>query len=250
MFGLDDLVGGAVDYFTGKSNAKAAREAFKNRYQDTVRDMKKAGLNPALAYGQGGGNPQTHDLPELGSNVARISQATSSAKASRAEADLKTAQAALLKAQSADLITNIGLKNELLRKQGGLVQAQTVSEAEKPALLRAQTAESTKRAQNLGQVYLALLRENNFVTATWDQRVQMFKNRAELSGVTLDTAKAERELRQLSIHAARAEANFYKGIGKYSPYVQAAGQIIRGLIPGISIGGDKSFTTNNYIPRK
>lgn len=34
-------------------------QQFANRYQTTVKDMKAAGLNPMLAYSQGGGSPPT-----------------------------------------------------------------------------------------------------------------------------------------------------------------------------------------------
>lgn len=47
MFGLDDLALAGVNaignLISGNSNAKAARKAFKSRYQDTVADMKRRG---------------------------------------------------------------------------------------------------------------------------------------------------------------------------------------------------------------
>lgn len=37
---------------------------FKSRYQMTVEDLKRAGLNPMLAYQQGGGSPPTSSAPQ------------------------------------------------------------------------------------------------------------------------------------------------------------------------------------------
>lgn len=73
MFGIDDaIVGGLVSGGLGllgssltndanSANAAAAnamsQQQFETRYQTTVKDMQAAGLNPMLAYSQGGGSP-------------------------------------------------------------------------------------------------------------------------------------------------------------------------------------------------
>ena len=77
MFGIDDaiiaavapsVIGGAMDIFGGQQTNQAnanlqnsanqfSAQQFATRYQTTVEDLTKAGLNPMLAYGQGGGSP-------------------------------------------------------------------------------------------------------------------------------------------------------------------------------------------------
>lgn len=48
-------------------------QQFATRYQTTVEDMKKAGLNPMLAYGQGGGNAPTSSAASAGeSNMGHV----------------------------------------------------------------------------------------------------------------------------------------------------------------------------------
>jgi len=42
-----------------QSNNEFSAQQFANRYQTTVKDLQSAGLNPMLAYGQGGGTPPT-----------------------------------------------------------------------------------------------------------------------------------------------------------------------------------------------
>lgn len=55
IFGQSKTNESAIDIMNSQ-NAFSA-EQFAKRYQVTVEDMKKAGLNPMLAYGQGGGSP-------------------------------------------------------------------------------------------------------------------------------------------------------------------------------------------------
>jgi hypothetical protein len=75
---LDALLGGLVSgglgllgsSMTNDANARASAEAnalnkhmFETRYQTSVKDMQAAGLNPMLAYSQGGGTPPVMQPP-------------------------------------------------------------------------------------------------------------------------------------------------------------------------------------------
>ena len=68
MFGIDDailggLAGGLLNNFFAGSRQEDAQDfsaqQFSQRYQTTVKDMQAAGLNPMLAYSQGGGTAPT-----------------------------------------------------------------------------------------------------------------------------------------------------------------------------------------------
>lgn len=99
------LVAGGLNLIGDMVSQSNARSAFKSRYQDTVADMRKAGLNPALAYGQGGGNPQTSDYGDIGSAAVEGGQSYASARQAREQAELTRAQKELLVAQKNDLAT-------------------------------------------------------------------------------------------------------------------------------------------------
>lgn len=105
-------ISAAGNVLGGMASQANARDAYRHRYRDTVHDMKKAGLNPALAYGQNpGGGAQTHDFGDVGSDAASAGASASSAAQARASTEKTKAETALLKAQTADLALRPGLEN-------------------------------------------------------------------------------------------------------------------------------------------
>lgn len=66
---------------------KFSKRRYRRRYQDTVRDMRKAGLNPILAATQGGGSPPSGTTASQMANVGEaVSQGAKAGVATAFEA--------------------------------------------------------------------------------------------------------------------------------------------------------------------
>lgn len=74
-----------------RKNRRFQRDMYKNRYKYTMADMRRAGLNPILAYSQGpgsapsGATAQTFDYGNSAGAVAKGAQAGIQAKLARAQ---------------------------------------------------------------------------------------------------------------------------------------------------------------------
>lgn len=227
------IVSGIADAISGNANAKAARDAFRSRYQDTVRDMKRAGLNPALAYGQGGGNPQTHDRPLVGEQISKSAQMVGSASQAKANADLTRAQTELLLAQKNDLVQQVQLRN-----------AQIVTDT---ATSGAQGGLAMRQQEKVNAEIRSLQLDNDWKKATFDDRVKQVQRALVAQGINNNTANIDNILRRLEIPEATALANYWRSLaGKASPYISTAKDVISGLLPRLNINtGD----THRYFPR-
>lgn len=185
---IGGLVAGGINALGGLFSQTSARSAYQHRYQDTVADMRKAGLNPALAYGQNpGGGAQTHDFGSLGSEAASATQTMAAAKQAKANRDLTVAQTDLLKAQTADLALRPGLENARI--------ASDTHVADKTAVLRAWQADSAK-------------------SQAWVDRN------------TQDTKISQQQLNlllsQLGLPQAKATAKFFQQTGPLAKYLNSA----------------------------
>ena len=160
------LIGGGLGFLGAQDQNKAMRKAvqqqidadrynYVHRYQWTMDDMAKAGLNPILAYqqGTGGGVPgaSTYSaVNEMGAIGAELGRGVSSAmQAQRMEADVKLTeeQAKAASEQVKNIAADTKLKIEqrnvassewmlkaiqqnLVRNQASLTSAQTMKTAE------------------------------------------------------------------------------------------------------------------------
>lgn len=229
------------DFLAGAANASAVKDAYKHRYQWEVQDLKKAGLNPALAYGHQPSTPQVGTMPDVGSSAARGYQAMQSGKQSSAAARLTSAQAALLEAQTDDLQLNLQLKNALLGLQGeltgvqadagragiGLTSAQTVTEQarqreidqrineskERVRLLEAQGGLTRAEALKANTVVLQLRQDMRWKNATWDVQLRLLQQSLAQAGVNIQLSRLEKVARDLGLNEKRAESEFYDEMG-------------------------------------
>lgn len=142
MFGIDDmfmgaiggLIGGADSYFSKQEDQdfagqqREAQQAFQEKmrgsaYQTAVSDMQKAGLNPMLAYSQGGSAMASGSAPVVGggesagggmraslSTASQLKLQSEQMDLIKAQADKEKAQAELARAQIPQTASNVALQ--------------------------------------------------------------------------------------------------------------------------------------------
>lgn len=276
MFGIDDaLIFAGANLLGGMASGRAANSQradtaqqanefsasqFATRYQTTVKDMQAAGLNPMLAYSQGGGSPPSgqqasvQDVggPAFDSGVRAFSAARAAevqkAQADNIEADaqVKRAQISLIESQvnannaSADQARgNVGLmetqgfkiKEEIknLAVNRDLVASQISQSLSSTALNQAQVNKITAEVKNLPLEGARLVAVAANLYASNQLMVKQGKTQEQIAAHTEQMARKaffDADLSALDVSAATSFNNLGREVQQLKPIFD----IIRGIL--------------------
>lgn len=220
-------VGSALD---GSGNREKADAQRGDRYQIAVRDMMAAGLNPMLAYSQGGApsNASTAS-PDVGGHVT-------ASNAQQLQREFQVPQIENIKAQTlntqASTAESVSRTNNNLL-QGELIKAQVESEKRRPGNLEAQTT-SLGYSQDLNKA------QEREISQRIEQLRKRYPEEYKLLIEQIRGAMWTNNASELDLSRREAESSFWSSeTGKMKPYVDAvlpsvnsAGSLLYKLGPG------------------
>lgn len=199
------------------ANAENAEQAQLNRdfqermsntaFQRARADLEAAGYNPALAVSQGGASSPS------GSSAAAMQNTLSGAAQSTSLIPNTLIQAAQIKNIQAD--TEKKLTETDAAKTDLYYLAPFLENRNDQAIKRLQMLETDQKYQ-----LSFVIAELRAAEATGDQ-----------AKIEAATAEVRQTLTRLQVPQAAAEADYYRGLGKYAPYIGGASQLLD-LFPG------------------
>jgi hypothetical protein len=232
-----------ADLLTGWMNNEAAEDRqnaaqnfsanqFATRYQTTVKDMQAAGLNPMLAYSQGGGLPPSSSAassagtPSLGRSITAAYNLDVERNQIRSDTDLKIAQthATESMARLTDAQRDVALKTvDKVVEETANIKKDTERLDKLVLVLEEQRQNLIKEGYNLTE-------QGNVLRATVDKlkaevpylNSAMFRNTAQAA-----LANAETRLKGFDINAAERSDNLGRTARQYQFLLEIAKLILR-----------------------
>jgi hypothetical protein len=191
-------------------------QQFATRYQTTVQDMKSAGLNPMLAYSQGGGSPPSSSAASAQSvdtGQAYLQSKMNSAQVANIEADTanKQAQADLIQAQISQTTASANQSNA----QVSLINANVDK-------VREEIKNIPTEGKRLYEAAKMLYEQSNLLAA--QGKSEQF--RQDVLRQTASKLISETDLLKLDIDAAKSLGNIGREFGQLKPVIDVLLQLI------------------------
>lgn len=197
-------------------------------YQRAMADMEKAGLNPMLAYSQGGASlPTGSTASPVSFGNADFTQslyASSAARAAEADADTKGdfANAANVNAMASAEQAATAAKDQ--RKRGSLIDAQVDKIESEIQSLKTERDKADALIKLLGQHYLNAVQENvnqveinsqiKAIVNKLKAEIPLLKSQQFLNTMSGQLASARTKLTDEQTRSARVDANASESFGE------------------------------------
>lgn len=214
--------GGLVDNLFANKRQDDAQEfsaqQFASRYQTTVKDMEKAGLNPALAYQQGGGSPPSGVVSSPGNQFSNAGLVAAQMDNVKADTANKAAQAANIRADTFLKVAQEGLTGattDQTRANISFLETQSKKISEEIKNIPVEGDRLRALIKNLGAEY-NLIRQK---TASEEQATNQLKWLAVRT-------MTESDLLGLDLDAAEAAGNIGREMGQYKPIIDLVFQLL------------------------
>lgn len=243
------LLQGALQWFgaeqQNRRQADAAERAndfsahsFATRYQTTVNDMRAAGLNPMLAYSQGGGSPPSGAQANVPANSgAAFSGGYMAGKVNEAQVELIQAQADAASAQAAKTRAEIPWVDPLSSADVGLKGSSASANFSQSRLAEANADKIGVEIPKLHAEITNLGEQQNVLRATAQmlasQAALMYKQGMTQEAIELQTRMTieklarETKLLDFDVKAAGDMGNLGREAGQLKPFVEMLMSIIR-----------------------
>lgn len=195
-------------------------------YQRAVSDMQAAGLNPMLAYSQGGASSPVGSMPQIQNvGAAAVSSASSAMglmssvqqmQQSRAQTEQIAAQTKKIESETMDQSLNVKIKERIAAKlleETGLARSRMMTEAYRPAQLKAQTEKDVKEAERINTARQLLDLDLDVKGMTWEDDVKR--------------RKAESKLSQLAVPFMESEAKFWDKADDMPQWIKMIFQLLQ-----------------------
>lgn len=233
------LIGGSGQRSANKSNEALSAEqmAFQERmsstaYQRATMDMQKAGLNPMLAYSQGGASSPVGSMPQIQNVGAAAVSSASSAMGMMSAVQQMQLNAEQVKKVAAETeqIKSLTMEKDLnvkaLAARIGLTDAdallrgrQEVSEVERQRLLK---LDADARSRTFDEDVVARKAASALKVLQMHREQETFES--DVAG-----RKAASVLTEMGIPAAKAESDFWKRSGELPQWLKLLLQITGGV---------------------
>lgn len=239
---IGDLISSAFSFLGGERRNQAQAEQaqaanafsaqqFATRYQTTTKDMAAAGLNPMLAYSQGGGNAPSGQQAQMTDTVTPAVQTfnqsrMASAQAANIAADTenKAAQGDLYRAQAEAQRSSAGSLNQSVEQSKA-----TVNKIDQEIKnLKNTNDQTTAVIRNLGEQYQNLVKQGYNMIEIGNQLRATVKNleaQNDLIGTQQFLTAMQGKLAAFDVEAADALGNVGRSAGQVKPVID----VLRGI---------------------